>query len=818
MNYLSTAAELQEGLSFLDEREWTVVQFFFDFRSDQNIANNIEGLMRSLLIQILETDDNIWNALFSPREIRRELRNFKSMHVTRLSQLLTKALVNTEHNLLILVDGLDEYADDLSALVEICRLLSTQRTQASAIVKCCFASRPKPWTTDLFRNDPQLRLQDHNVLGLTNYVNASISQYLRSPLEGKMARELVHEIVRRAEGMFIWARFAVSELMNIYLKGENISHVRTRLQDLPSELYDLYSRHFRGMNASEISDARLLLRLIVKHGSSRLNFHQLFVAFSHSRDKKFFHTGYIDEASRESFWRRVQYLLGNLVEGASIKQDESEDEMDDEEEDESEDEKEDAWEDEDELQDENHNSLRRRRRCIHGKKRDKSSYVDLVRITHETVRAFLETWDDSQFENREPWLPLFSSYLAEVCDTVQGIARADFDSQHDWIYKYRYNCSDQYCDISEDTFVNFAIGKMYRYGALLDIQPRACQYLANCFNTLLWVYTAYNRKFVLEYWREPHATLGFEMSLTLAVRLRLRQYATYLLRKQGLCRAVADADTDLPDQRSEDEDESWSDRRSIIQDVVDHGMRNQSYLFVDSLIFYSDIELETAMALRPQRMHMHNSGFRDKPALAILAAYADRIPYYIWRKVGVLLNHGDDPKVTCSEAGPFIHTVLKRVADHEIWPNSRFFGASFVELLESADFDLNFCGSAGSALAIWWSHILNSSRDEHDGVNAMKREFQGLVLRPLIKRGALLRWPTDIELSVLAPTTMQQVWTCERLHAPGSSSEKVKEFYSLPTIPERLSFLDACADELGNGSEDELEHRSEGEPKIESEE
>ena len=51
MRYLKP--KVDELLNSDSQSSWTTAGFFFDFRAGQGVANNLEGLLRSLSIQIM---------------------------------------------------------------------------------------------------------------------------------------------------------------------------------------------------------------------------------------------------------------------------------------------------------------------------------------------------------------------------------------------------------------------------------------------------------------------------------------------------------------------------------------------------------------------------------------------------------------------------------------------------------------------------------------------------------------------------------------------------------------------------------------------
>jgi hypothetical protein len=105
--------------------------------------------------------------------------------------------------LTIFVDGLDEF-DGLDA--DMAKIFGAAAD--SQRVKVCASSRPHFVYEKAFTNRPSLRLQDLTYNDIRTYVEDRLfkdesMQYLfdREPVQ---ARELVEEIVRKADGVFLW--------------------------------------------------------------------------------------------------------------------------------------------------------------------------------------------------------------------------------------------------------------------------------------------------------------------------------------------------------------------------------------------------------------------------------------------------------------------------------------------------------------------------------------------------------------------------------------------------------------------------------------
>jgi len=99
---------------------WLLLDFFFDFRQTNEIGNSAEGLMRSLLHQLLEGLPELQSELFA--DLRSQVE-FPHLVQSDLRHLFKQVLQVVSSNILVLVDGIDEFPGNLRRLMELLMVL-----------------------------------------------------------------------------------------------------------------------------------------------------------------------------------------------------------------------------------------------------------------------------------------------------------------------------------------------------------------------------------------------------------------------------------------------------------------------------------------------------------------------------------------------------------------------------------------------------------------------------------------------------------------------------------------------------------------------
>lgn len=273
MEHLSSDRKALEFLHSSINMEWTVIYHFFDFRAGNQVRNNLDGFLRSLILQLclslpeckeqvaLHFKNSAWND---------QIKHWPS---AELHSALDVALGAASSPIFLLVDGLDEFEGDK---FKLCRVI---REIASPQLRVCVASRPDPPYPDAFRDVSTIRMDRLNEPGILSFTNDIMMEFWRptDTIHRQKILDLSQEITARAKGVFLWARFAVTEVLHGQTRGEELERLQERLDGVPGELKDIYTRIFRRMTAEEKEFTSRVL-LLVLYAEETLTIQQIYVA------------------------------------------------------------------------------------------------------------------------------------------------------------------------------------------------------------------------------------------------------------------------------------------------------------------------------------------------------------------------------------------------------------------------------------------------------------------------------------------------------------------------------------------------------------
>jgi hypothetical protein len=239
MKFLSRHRRTTELLrQWSGSSEFIVIDFYFWY-SGTTMQKSVEGLLRSVLYQILSSCPDAVKAACPERwaESLSRTKHLAAMKWTEAEleeSLDCIANVDKLHKrLCFFIDGLDEFHGDHQRLVNIVRKLAQQSR-----IKICVSSRPwNVFATAFEQRVPSLRLEDLTNHDIATYVYGELDELPRSTA----FQQLVSEVVERAQGVFLWVFLVVRSLRSGLVEGDDLSMMQQRLDSFPSDLAEFFN-------------------------------------------------------------------------------------------------------------------------------------------------------------------------------------------------------------------------------------------------------------------------------------------------------------------------------------------------------------------------------------------------------------------------------------------------------------------------------------------------------------------------------------------------------------------------------------------------
>jgi hypothetical protein len=247
--------------------------FFFHNRGSKN-QKSLEGLLSSLLYQILSSEATMLDTvvdLFRKRLLKRRLRWSRQ----DLEQAFTVIMEqkNTEVSICLFLDALDEYDGDPESVAYFLRSIVATPQDSATKIKVCFSSRTYNIFIDEFGKCPGFKIHEHTQQDIEQVIAGRMftSQSINDTLAlGDVQaihqfREVKCQLVSRAEGVFLWLKFALDNILRVHREGGTMADILQRLSFLPDELDQFYHLIIENVLPEHRRETYVMLETVLRY-------------------------------------------------------------------------------------------------------------------------------------------------------------------------------------------------------------------------------------------------------------------------------------------------------------------------------------------------------------------------------------------------------------------------------------------------------------------------------------------------------------------------------------------------------------------------
>ncbi|KAI0465578.1 hypothetical protein F4859DRAFT_376992 [Xylaria cf. heliscus] len=219
--------------------------YYFYYYGDDNQKSEL-GLIRSLLYSILDKRRDLIPSTFKTRfQDVIEGREHDDLSLPEARKAL-RDLMDYNSNLcfFVSIDGLDEFDPLVSrtrvqSLIELTHSLGKHKN-----VKLLVSSRPLPEFELGYDGMPSLTVHHLTQRDIRHYANEKLMNHPRMKIlverNPESMRQLLQLIVDSSLGVFLWVRLVTESLMEGLTNHDDIDYLKKRVDELPSDLKDLY--------------------------------------------------------------------------------------------------------------------------------------------------------------------------------------------------------------------------------------------------------------------------------------------------------------------------------------------------------------------------------------------------------------------------------------------------------------------------------------------------------------------------------------------------------------------------------------------------
>lgn len=248
---------------------------FFFWTSGSREQRSQSGLLRSLLHQLLSSNPeltsqafpSLWQKLrtMTTKERINLVLDWSTPELIQAFQAFVDAAV-PRIKICLFVDGLDEFEGDHILIIDFFKNLSLVDRGRS--IKMCLSSRAWAVFENAFQHTvPHLRLQDLTYADMYRYTrdrlrtNVHIRRLVKQDVSS--GEELITRTVQRADGVFLWTRLALDQILEKFQSGESLANLLQTVHALPTELDDLFVKLlFENQNHAQLVETAVLFQLM----------------------------------------------------------------------------------------------------------------------------------------------------------------------------------------------------------------------------------------------------------------------------------------------------------------------------------------------------------------------------------------------------------------------------------------------------------------------------------------------------------------------------------------------------------------------------
>ncbi|KAF2651158.1 hypothetical protein K491DRAFT_761270 [Lophiostoma macrostomum CBS 122681] len=311
IKFIARHSQLRTSLGdWIQGSELLAIEYYL-WKSGSTLQRSLEGLLRSILHQILSRFPELIRSSFPGKEWKQGGPQFEFPQESLIEGLHSVLRKAAGHRicLFFLIDGLDEVGDrdeyeekhehrNLEELITLLRMLYRH-----PVVKLCVSSRP--WNVFQMEFGPQSErtLYVHKLTreDIRIYVDEKLRKnehFQRLALEDATYLDLIEEITTAAAGVFLWVRLATQSLLEGVQDADRIQDFQEKLHHLPTELYDLYNHIFYTIKPNHRRDAARSFLLVLLRGEKWLVMYM-----------------YLDDGLRCAHWAMKSMTPGDLHKG-----------------------------------------------------------------------------------------------------------------------------------------------------------------------------------------------------------------------------------------------------------------------------------------------------------------------------------------------------------------------------------------------------------------------------------------------------------------------------------------------------------------------
>jgi hypothetical protein len=253
-------------------RDQICIGFFFHDRGS-HLQKSFEGLLHSILHRILVKEPRLAEEIM-PVYLQRKEPEKKPWLLLDLMQAFSRILEQdtVQVDIYLFLDALDEFDGPPETIAGFIQSIITRPDKHAAEVKIFFSSRPWNTFADRFSHCSGFKIQEQTQQDIQKYIigrlaeNPSTAILLASnDIQVREAVEkLASDIMERAEGVFLWLKLVMDDLIRAHAEGDSLRELTQHLSAFPKDLEDLYKNIIQRIPQEFRQESYYMLEIVLR--------------------------------------------------------------------------------------------------------------------------------------------------------------------------------------------------------------------------------------------------------------------------------------------------------------------------------------------------------------------------------------------------------------------------------------------------------------------------------------------------------------------------------------------------------------------------
>ena len=272
MKHVNRHPQTMKIVAQRDQSRLQVAASFFFHDRGISIQNSFEGLLHSVLYQILSQAPDVQKAVVPTYRERRPPPG-QLWPVGDLELAFTQLLQQDKCpiQLTLFLDALDEYNGSQEVMLRFVNSVIETPSTAATRIQLCFSSRPWAFLNDNFKEYAGFEIHKYTKEDIWSYLCGkftkipAVSYYsiVKQP-ETQSMNAVKLEITKRAQGVFLWVKLITDHLISASTESTTAEELMDMVSILPSDMQKLYERMVDKIPDSRRKEAFYMLEVVLR--------------------------------------------------------------------------------------------------------------------------------------------------------------------------------------------------------------------------------------------------------------------------------------------------------------------------------------------------------------------------------------------------------------------------------------------------------------------------------------------------------------------------------------------------------------------------